>query len=69
MRAYIVGAGILAVATILQNESSIVGVRQGAFNMNPNDIGLRIVLSVPMALYLSAVDKSAIRDGFIAWRS
>jgi len=61
MRAYITGAGILAVATILQNESSIVGVRQGAFNMNPNDIGLRIVLSVPMALYLSAVDKSAIR--------
>lgn len=60
MRAYIIGAGALAVATILQNESSVVGVRQGAFNMNPNDIGLRIVLSVPMALYLSAVDKRPI---------
>ena len=60
MRAYIIGAGALAVATILQNESSVVGVRQGAFNMNPNDIGLRIVLSVPMALYLSAVDKRRI---------
>jgi O-antigen ligase len=57
MRAYILGAGILAVATVLTNQSSAVGVRQGAFNMNPNDIGLRIVISVPMALYLSVVDK------------
>jgi O-antigen ligase len=60
MRAYILGAGILAVATVLTNQSSAVGVRQGAFNMNPNDIGLRIVLSVPMALYLSVVDKRPI---------
>jgi O-antigen ligase len=64
MRAYIIGAGVLAVATILQNQGSAVGVRQGAFNMNPNDIGLRIVLSVPMALYLSAVDKRAIWGWF-----
>ncbi|HEY2823625.1 MAG TPA: O-antigen ligase family protein [Candidatus Acidoferrum sp.] len=64
MRAYIIGAGVLAVATILQNQGSVVGVRQGAFNMNPNDIGLRIVLSVPMALYLSAVDKSPIWGWF-----
>ena len=61
MRAYIAGAGVLAVATILQNRAGMAYVRQGAFNMNPNDIGLRIVLSVPMALYLTAVDKSAIR--------
>jgi O-antigen ligase len=61
MQAYIVGAAILSVATILRNQSSVVGLRQGAFNMNPNDIGLRIVLSVPMALYLSTVDKSTIR--------
>jgi O-antigen ligase len=60
MRAYIIGAGVLAIATILQNQNSAVGVRQGAFNMNPNDIGLRIVLSVPMALYLSIVDKRPI---------
>jgi O-antigen ligase len=60
MRAYILGAGVLAVATILQNQSSAVGVRQGAFNMNPNDIGLRIVLAVPMALYLAVVDKRPI---------
>ena len=53
MRAYIIGATVLAVATVLTNEHSVVGVRQGAFNMNPNDIGLRIVLSVPMALYLA----------------
>jgi O-antigen ligase len=45
---------------VLTNESSAVGVRQGAFNMNPNDIGLRIVLSVPMALYLAVVDKRPI---------
>jgi O-antigen ligase len=64
MRAYIIGATILAIATILQNQGSAVGVRQGAFNMNPNDIGLRIVLSVPMALYLSAVDKSSIWGWF-----
>jgi O-antigen ligase len=61
MQAYIAGAAILSVATILRNQSSVVGLRQGAFNMNPNDIGLRIVLSVPMALYLSTIDKSAIR--------
>jgi len=60
MRAYIIGATVLAVATVLTNESSAVGVRQGAFNMNPNDIGLRIVLSVPMALYLAVVDKRPI---------
>jgi O-antigen ligase len=60
MRAYILGAGVLAVATVLTNQSSSVGVRQGAFNMNPNDIGLRIVLAVPMALYLAVVDKRPI---------
>jgi O-antigen ligase len=60
MRAYIIGAAVLSVATILQNEGSAVGVRQGAFNMNPNDIGLRIVLSVPMALYLSVKDKRSL---------
>jgi O-antigen ligase len=64
MRAYVTGATVLALATILQNETSIISARQGAFNMNPNDIGLRIVLSVPMALYLSAVDKSALRAWF-----
>lgn len=61
MRAYIIGAGVLAVATIMQNEgSAVVGVRQGAFNMNPNDIGLRIVISVPMALYLSVKEKNPL---------
>jgi O-antigen ligase len=59
MRAYVLGAGFLAVATILQNQGSTVG-RQGAFNMNANDIGLRIVLSIPMALYLAVVDKRPI---------
>src|SRR5215469_13374955 len=34
MRAYILGAGVLAIATILQNQSSAVDVRQGAFNLN-----------------------------------
>ena len=68
MRAYIIGATVLAVATVLTNEHSVVGVRQGAFNMNPNDIGLRIVLSVPMALYLSvggqATDMAVVLPGF-----
>src|SRR6201986_3493922 len=59
MRAYVLGAGFLAIATILQNQGSTVG-RQGAFNMNANDIGLRIVLSIPLALYLAVVDKRPI---------
>jgi O-antigen ligase len=61
MQAYLIGTGISAVATIMQNTGSSVGVRQGSFNMNPNDVGLRIVLSVPIALYLAAVEKSTLR--------
>src|SRR5262249_22747855 len=60
MRAYIFGAAVLAVLTILRNESSAVGVRQGAFGMNPNDIGLRIGLAVPLALSLLVVDQRPI---------
>jgi O-antigen ligase len=61
MQAYLVGTGVSAIATILDNAHSSAGLRQGAFNMNPNDIGLRLVLSVPIALYLAAVEKSALR--------
>lgn len=61
MQAYLFGTGISAIATILQNTGSAVGLRQGSFNMNPNDIGLRLVMSVPIALYLGAVDKSTLR--------
>ncbi len=61
LQAYVFGTGISAVATILQNTGSAVGLRQGSFNMNPNDIGLRLVMSVPIALYLAAVEKNALR--------
>jgi O-antigen ligase len=61
MQAYLIGTGVSAIATILSNRGSSVGVRLGSFNMNPNDIGLRLVLSVPIALYLAAVEKSALK--------
>ncbi len=61
MQAYLFGTGVSAIATILQNTSSAVGLRQGSFNMNPNDVALRLVLSVPIALYLGAVEKSTLR--------
>jgi O-antigen ligase len=45
--------------TILQHGS--VFVRQDTFNMNPNDVGLRLALSIPIALYLGAVENSSLR--------
>jgi O-antigen ligase len=59
MQAYLIGTGVSAVATILTNAHSAAALRQGAFNMNPNDIGLRLVMSVPMALYLAATETKA----------
>src|SRR5262249_12564297 len=35
--------------------------RDAAFNMNPNDVGLRMALCMPMALYLSAIEKRPLR--------
>jgi O-antigen ligase len=61
MQAYLIGTGVSAIGTILHNRGTSIGVRQGSFNMNPNDVALRIVLSVPIALYLAAIEKSKLR--------
>jgi O-antigen ligase len=61
MQAYLIGTGVSAMATILTNAHSTAALRQGAFNMNPNDVGLRLVMSVPMALYLAATEKSTLK--------
>jgi O-antigen ligase len=61
MQAYLISTGVSAIGTILQNRGTVVGVRQGSFNMNPNDVALRLVLSVPIALYLAATEKRKLR--------
>jgi O-antigen ligase len=60
MKAYVIGAGISAMGTLWQ-QGSANNVRDAAFHMNPNDIGLRLALSFPMALYLAAVEKKGLR--------
>jgi O-antigen ligase len=60
MQAYIFGTVLSAIATILLNRTA-AGGRQGGFNMNINDVGLRLVLSVPMSLYLAAREHRVLR--------
>jgi O-antigen ligase len=60
MQAYIFGTVLSAIATILLNRTA-AGGRQGGFNMNINDVGLRLVLSVPMSLYLAAREHRFVR--------
>jgi O-antigen ligase len=60
MQAYMLGTAISAIGTIVLNRTA-AGGRQGSFNMNINDIALRLVLSVPMALYLAAREHRALR--------
>jgi O-antigen ligase len=63
MQAYLLGTVVFAVTTILQNPDGSAFQRQVAFNINPNDAGLRLALSVPIALYLAATE----RNGWLAW--
>ena len=60
MKAYLIGTGVSALGTLLQHGSPM-NVREAAFNMNPNDFGLRLALSFPIALYLAAVDNKGLR--------
>ena len=63
MQAYLLGTSVFAIATILQYSDASAYQRQVAFNINPNDAGLRLALSVPLALYLAASEKKAL----LAW--
>src|ERR1700730_12368005 len=60
MKAYLIGTGVSALGTLLHHGTTAY-VRDAAFHMNPNDIGLRLALSFPMALYLAAVEKKGLR--------
>jgi O-antigen ligase len=61
MQSYLVGTGLSAAGTVLANMTNGMTGRQGAFNMNPNDVGLRLALSLPIAIYLGAREKSPIK--------
>jgi O-antigen ligase len=57
---YLLGSTVSAFAT-LASHGAVAGARDSAFNMNPNDVGLRMALCIPLALYMAAVEKSATR--------
>lgn len=63
MQAYLLGTSVFAIATILQNSDASAFQRQVAFNINPNDAGLRLALSVPLGLYLAGSEKNSL----LAW--
>jgi O-antigen ligase len=64
MQAYLVGTGVSAVGALLHIGAAAGVTRNSTFNMNPNDIGLRLAISVPMALYLAASEKQDFRVWF-----
>jgi O-antigen ligase len=61
MQAYLVGTGVSATGALLHIGAAAGVTRNSTFNMNPNDIGLRLALSIPMALYLAASEKQDSR--------
>src|ERR1700730_6203462 len=61
MQAYLVGTGVSALGALLHVGATVGVKRNSTFNMNPNDIGLRLAISVPMALYLAASEKQDFR--------
>jgi O-antigen ligase len=58
IKAYLVGSAVSALAMLTSHGMS---ARDSAFNMNPNDVGLRMALCIPMTLYMAAVEKKAFR--------
>jgi O-antigen ligase len=60
MNGYLLGAMVSALGTLTMRSSLGGGAREAAFNMNPNDIGLRLALAIPIALYLAATEKRAL---------
>jgi O-antigen ligase len=61
MQAYLLGTGISAIGALLHIGATATYTRNSTFNMNPNDIGLRLAMSVPMSIYLAATEKSGLR--------
>jgi O-antigen ligase len=61
MQAYCLGTGISAIAALLHVGAVATYTRNSTFNMNPNDIGLRLAMSVPMSIYLAASEKQDYR--------
>ena len=57
MQAYLLGTGISAIGALLHVGATASYTRNSTFNMNPNDIGLRLAISVPMSIYLAASEK------------
>jgi O-antigen ligase len=60
IKAYLLGSAISAMATLALHGAT-GGPRDSAFNMNPNDVGLRMALCIPMALYVAAIEKSTLK--------
>jgi O-antigen ligase len=61
MQSYLAGTALSAAVTILVSLTTVLPGRQGAFNMNPNDVGLRLALTLPIAIYLSAREQNTIK--------
>jgi O-antigen ligase len=61
MQAYLVGTALSAAGTIFLTMHNGMTERQGGFNMNPNDVGLRLAMSFPIAIYLGARETSTIK--------
>ena len=61
MQAYLIGTGISAIGALMHIGVTATYTRNSAFNMNPNDVGLRLALSVPMSIYLASSDKQDLR--------
>jgi len=61
LNAWLIGSAISAVSSLIGHGAEGRAARDAAFNMNPNDVGLRMALCIPMALYLSALEKRPLR--------
>jgi O-antigen ligase len=61
LNAWLAGSAISAVASVLGHGAIAQSIRDAAFNMNPNDVGLRMALCIPMALYMAATEKKPLR--------
>ncbi|HSW49721.1 MAG TPA: O-antigen ligase family protein [Bryobacteraceae bacterium] len=63
MRAYIAGATIASVLTLLRYVRGLETYyrRYAAPGFDPNDLGLTVALSVPLALYLGLRDRGSLR--------
>ncbi len=63
LRAYVAGASVAAIATIVRYVQSQQTYyrRYAAAGFDPNDLGLTVALSIPLALYVSLRTRGAVR--------